>query len=49
MMLPSMRIALKYSLLSLACSIYFMFVLESGQVKGLKERDPSGEHTFPRQ
>jgi len=24
-------------------------VLESGEVKGLKERDPSGEHTYPRQ
>jgi len=27
----------------------YEFVLESGQVKGLKERDPSGEITYPRQ
>jgi hypothetical protein len=27
----------------------YEFVVEEGQVKGLKERDPSGELTFPRQ
>jgi len=27
----------------------YEFVLENGQVKGLKERDPSGEITYPRQ
>jgi CubicO group peptidase (beta-lactamase class C family) len=27
----------------------YEFVLENGQVKALKERDPSGEFTFPRQ
>ncbi|HEY6290927.1 MAG TPA: serine hydrolase [Terriglobia bacterium] len=27
----------------------YEFVLENGQVKGLKERDPSGELTYPRQ
>ena len=27
----------------------YEFVLENGQVKVLKERDPSGEYTFPRQ
>ena len=29
--------------------IIFEFVLENGQVKGLKRRDPSGEFTYPRQ
>jgi len=29
--------------------IIFEFVLEDGQVKGLKRRDPSGEFVFPRQ
>ena len=29
--------------------IIFEFVVENGQVKGLKRRDPSGELTFPRQ
>jgi CubicO group peptidase (beta-lactamase class C family) len=29
--------------------IVYEFVLENGQVKALKERDPSGEFTFPRQ
>jgi hypothetical protein len=27
----------------------YEFVLENGQVKALRERDPSGEFTFPRQ
>jgi hypothetical protein len=31
-----------------ADSIY-EFVVENGQVKGLKERNPSGEFTYPRQ
>jgi len=29
--------------------VIFEFVLENGQVKALKQRDPSGEFTFPRQ
>jgi len=29
--------------------IIFEFVMENGQVKGLKRRDPSGELTYPRQ
>ena len=29
--------------------IIFEFVMENGQVKGLKRRDPSGEFTYPRQ
>lgn len=29
--------------------VVYEFVLENGQVKALKERDPSGEFTFPRQ
>jgi len=29
--------------------VIYEFVLENGQVKGLKERDPSGEYTFTRQ
>jgi len=29
--------------------IIFEFVVENGQVKGLKRRDPSGEFTYPRQ
>jgi hypothetical protein len=27
----------------------YEFVMENGQVKALKERDPSGEFVFPRQ
>ncbi|MGB0035930.1 MAG: serine hydrolase [Candidatus Acidiferrales bacterium] len=27
----------------------YEFIMESGQVKGLRERDPSGEFTYPRQ
>jgi hypothetical protein len=27
----------------------YEFVLENGQVKALRERDPSGEFSFPRQ
>ncbi len=27
----------------------YEFVMEKGQVKALKERDPSGEYPFPRQ
>ena len=29
--------------------VIFEFVMENGQVKALKRRDPSGEFTFPRQ
>jgi CubicO group peptidase (beta-lactamase class C family) len=29
--------------------VIYEFVLENGQVKGLKERDPSGEYTFSRE
>lgn len=29
--------------------VVYEFVLEGGQVSGLKVRDPSGEHTYPRQ
>jgi CubicO group peptidase (beta-lactamase class C family) len=29
--------------------VIYEFVLENGQVKGLKQRDPSGEYTFTRQ
>jgi hypothetical protein len=29
--------------------IIFEFVMENGQVKALKRRDPSGEFTYPRQ
>lgn len=29
--------------------VLYEFVLEGGQVNGLKARDPSGEHTYPRQ
>jgi CubicO group peptidase (beta-lactamase class C family) len=29
--------------------VVYEFVLENGEPKGLKERDPSGEYTFPRQ
>ena len=29
--------------------IIFEFMVENGQVKGLKRRDPSGEFTYPRQ
>jgi hypothetical protein len=28
--------------------VTYEFVLENGQVKELKERDPSGEFTYPR-
>jgi hypothetical protein len=28
--------------------VLYEFVLENGRVKALKEKDPSGEHLFPR-
>ncbi len=39
---------LKFRTPQFADSIY-EFVMENGQVKALKERDPSGEYSFPRQ
>jgi hypothetical protein len=29
--------------------VVYEFILENGQAKALKERDPSGEFTYPRQ